>query len=209
MPTSSSSVSALEAPIAAAATTLASGELVVYPTETVYGLGADASQEAALRRLVELKGRAARQPISVLVATIDMAREVARSISQPAELLMRRFWPGPLTIVFDAQPTLSPLLTGGSGTIGVRLSSHHLATALVRAFGKPVTTPSANPAGQPPPTRIESARAYFGARVRTYIDGGLLPGEPASTIVDARQDIRIIRHGAIIADEIYAALRAA
>ncbi len=193
MPDSSSNASAVDA----AATVLAAGGIVVYPTETLYGLGADATNEAALQRLVELKGREAGTPILVLVGGEEMLEDVVEDISEAATDLMRRFWPGPLTIVLRARPSVSRVLTGGGDGIGVRVSSHPVATALVRALGRPVTAPSANPAGQRPPTHCDEARAYFGRRVDYYVDCGVLPGEPASTVVDARGSLRVIRDGAV------------
>jgi len=198
MPDSSNSASAVDA----AARVLAAGGIVVYPTETLYGLGADAGNEAALQRLVELKGREVGKPIAVLISDTQMVADVAQEIPAPAADLMRRFWPGPLTIVLQARPGVSRVLTGGGDSIGVRASSHPIAMALVRRLGRPLTAPSANPAGLRPPTRCEEARAYFGARVDYYLDGGCLPGEPASTVVDARpalrgQALRVIRDGAV------------
>jgi len=109
--------------------------------------------------------------------------------------------------VLRARAAVSPVLTGGDDGIGVRLSSHPAATALVRALGRPVTAPSANPAGRPPPVCLDQARAYFGARVEYYLDGGRLRGEPASTVVDVRNGLAIIRQGAVPTEEIRAALR--
>jgi L-threonylcarbamoyladenylate synthase len=210
MPVCSSNVPVPEAAgIAAAAQLLAAGGIVVYPTETLYGLGADAFSPAALERLVGLKGREAGKAVSVLVATPAMLDTLVSEVSTAAAALMRRFWPGPLTLVFAARPDISPLLTGGTQSIGVRLSSHPQATALVRALGRPITAPSANPAGQPAPRSIATARAYFGARVDAYLDGGLLPGEPASTVVDARRDVCLLRLGAVGADDVHAAVASA
>ncbi len=182
-----------------AAHVLATGGLVVYPTETLYGLGADAFNAAALQRLVELKGREPGKPIAVLVADVAALDELVEEVPLAAAALIRRFWPGPLTLVLRARPSVSPLLTGGADGIGVRVSSHPMAAALVRALGRPITAPSANPAGLPAPRRVEEARAYFGARVDAYVDGGCLPGEPASTVVDARGELRVLRQGAIAA----------
>ncbi len=194
------------AAIHAAARLLAAGGIVVYPTETLYGLGADACNRAALQRLVEMKVREPGKPIAVLIGDAGMLRDLAEDIPSPAAVLMRRFWPGPLTIVLRARATLPPVLTGGGDGIGVRLSSHPVATALVRALGRPVTAPSANPVGMRPPTSIAAARAYFGSRVDYYLDAGCLPGEPASTVVDTRDGLRVLRAGAVPADAVYAAV---
>jgi L-threonylcarbamoyladenylate synthase len=198
MPDLSNSASGSDpATIRAAMRTLAGGGVIVYPTETLYGLGVDASNELALERLVELKGREAGKPIAVLISNTQMLEGVVEEVSAAAADLMRRFWPGPLTIVLRARSTVSRRLTGSGDGIGVRESSHPTAMALVRALGRPLTAPSANPAGLRPPTRLDEARAYFGDRVDCYLDGGALPGEPASTVVDARHGLRVIRDGAV------------
>ncbi len=130
MPGSSSSVHAGDAEaVALAARVLVRGGIVVYPTETLYGLGADAFNLAALERLVQLKGRVPGKPVAVLVSDTTMLRDLVSEIPPPAEVLMRRFWPGPLTLVLQARASVSALLTGGGDSIGVRLSSHPLATA--------------------------------------------------------------------------------
>jgi L-threonylcarbamoyladenylate synthase len=183
------------------------GGAVVYPTETLYGLGVDATENGALRKLVALKGREEGKPISVLVSDEVMLRTLVAEVPPAAARLMRRFWPGPLTLALPARPGLSPVLTGGGQTVGVRCSSHPLAAALVAGLGRPVTTPSANPAGARPPTKLDEARAYFGDAVDEYVDGGILPGGVGSTVVEAGPSLRIIRAGAISPAEIEAALR--
>ncbi len=205
---SSDSTSGREAEILAAARVLARGGIAVYPTETLYALGADAQNAVALRRLTDLKVRAEGKPISVLIGDLNMLRDLTTEITPAAETLIQRFWPGPLTLVLQARPSVSQLLTGDGCGIGVRLSSHPIATALVGALGRPVTAPSANPAGQLPPVRVDEARAYFGAAVDCYIDGGRLPGEPASTVIDVRAGCKVIRAGAVPEDAISAALGA-
>lgn len=186
--------------IGQAAQILSAGGIVVYPTETLYGLGVDAGNAAALQRLVELKGREPGKPIAVLIGDVQMMGALVADIPPLAEVLMRRFWPGPLTIVLRARGALSAVLTGDGDGIGVRLSSHPMAAALVCCLGHPVTAPSANPAGRPPPRRVEEARTYFGSRVDFYLDAGCLAGEPASTVVDLRGELRVLRHGAIAAE---------
>jgi L-threonylcarbamoyladenylate synthase len=183
------------------------GGVVVYPTETLYGLGVDATDERALGRLVDLKGREEGKPISVLVGDRAMLDTIAAEVPVAAERLMRRFWPGPLTIAVPARPGVSRRLTAGGGTIGVRCSSHPLAAALVAGLGRPLTAPSANPAGAPPPRTVAEARRYFGDAIDAWVDGGVLPGGVGSTVVDAANEIEIIREGAIPAAEIKAALR--
>ncbi len=192
-------------PLAVAVHTLAQGGVVVYPTETLYGLGVDASNPAALRRLVALKGREPGKPILVLIGDMTMLAALVDDVPPAAGRLMRRFWPGPLTIVLRARADVSPVLTGGSASIGVRLSSHPTAHTLPLRFGRPITAPSANPRGQAPPRSVEEARRYFGDAVDCYLDGGPLQGIP-STVVDACGVVRIVRHGAVPAADIHATL---
>jgi L-threonylcarbamoyladenylate synthase len=186
---------------------LSSGGAIVYPTETLYGLGVDATNPRALQRLVELKVRDAGKPISVLVAHRAMLDTIVCDISPMASKLMRKFWPGPLTLVLPARLGVSELLTAGRGGIGVRISSHPVAQSLVERFGRPITAPSANPAGATPPRTVDTARNYFGQRVDLYLDAGMLRGEPASTVVEVNGDPRLIREGAVSWAELQEALR--
>ncbi|GBD27642.1 Putative threonylcarbamoyl-AMP synthase [bacterium HR30] len=177
---------------------LRSGGAVVYPTETVYALGVRAYGRDALQRLVQLKVRAIGKPISVLVSDRSMLAELVQEIPPPAERLMDHFWPGPLTLALPARPSVSEVLTGGTGTIGVRISSHPVAHELVTRLGEPLTTPSANPAGERPPTTVAAAEAYFGQQVAYYLDWGATAGEPTSTVAIVTKDVvRLVRHGAI------------
>jgi len=192
--------------VATAATRLRAGGVGAFPTETLYGLAAVATQPAAVARLVAIKGREPGKPIAVLVDGPTMLAPLVCSVPETALRLAAAFWPGPLTLVFDAAAGLDPALTAGTGTIGVRVSSCATATALVRAVGAPLTAPSANPAGAPPPRRLAEVWAYFGDRLGFYVDGGDLPGEPASTVADMRGELRILRAGAVSAERIAAAL---
>jgi L-threonylcarbamoyladenylate synthase len=185
---------------------LAAGGLVVFPTETVYGLGADALAPAAVARLVEVRGRDEGKPILVLVRDLAMAASVAREVPAAARRLAARFWPGPLTLVLPARDDLAPPLTAGTGTIGVRVSSHPVAAALVAGLGRPVTAPSANPPGAPPPRRLDEARAWFGARVDAWVDGGTLPGGASTVAVADDRGVRVLRPGSIAEPALRAAL---
>lgn len=172
--------------------------VVVYPTETLYGLGALAFSEIALERLAELKGHDRDKPISVLVASRAMLEGIAAAIPDVAERLIAAFWPGALTIAFPAKPGLSPVLTAGGDTIAARISSHPIAQALVERVGRPLTATSANPGGLAPPSEVRAARGYFGSRVDVYVDGGRTAGGPASTVVDCSQGVpKLSREGAI------------
>jgi L-threonylcarbamoyladenylate synthase len=184
--------------LARALSALGRGGVIVYPTETVYGLGADVESSAALARLALLKGREAAKPVSVLVASRAMLDEIAASISAVAERLIGEFWPGPLTLAFTARPGVANVLTAGSGTIAARISSHPTAQALVARLGRPLTSTSANPAGAAAALDVEAARRYFGDEIDAYVDGGKLAAGAASTVVDCSELVpRIVREGAI------------
>lgn len=170
---------------------------MVYPTETLYGLGADALQGDAVRRVARLKGRDAGKPILALVACRSLLDRVVRSVPAAAEPLIEAFWPGPLTIVLPARPDLPEVLTGGRGTIGVRVPDHALARELVERAGTPITSTSANPGGQPPATDVSDARAYFGDAVEVYVDGGRLGGTGSTVVEVIRDEIRVHREGAV------------
>jgi len=170
--------------LAQALEALRRGGVVVYPTETLYGLGCDAGDGRALRRLAGLKGRDADKPISILVASRAMLDDAVDEVTPLAERLIEAFWPGALTLVLPARSTLSPLLTGGGRTIGVRISPHPTATALVERLGRPLTSTSANPGGSPPPTTVAAAEAYFGDTVDAYVDAGDCSERAGSTVLD-------------------------
>lgn len=187
---------------------LAAGELVVFPTESVYGLGADARSAAAVDRLVAVRGREPGKPILVLVRDLAMAETVAADVPNAARRLASEFWPGPLTLVLPARGDLPAPLTAGTGTIGVRVPGHPDAAALVAGLGGPVTAPSANPPGATPPRQLADARAYFGDTVAVYVDGGELAGG-ASTVATIENDrVRVLRAGPVSEAALTAALEA-
>ena len=181
-----------------AAAVLRAGGLVAFPTETFYGLGAAAGDPAALRRVCTVKGRSAAKPLLVLVDSIAMAESLAADVTPRARELMNRHWPGALTLVLRARPDLPPALTAGTGTIGVRMSPHPIARGLVRALGTPVTAPSANHEGGPPPTSTAQVLKAFDGTIDLVIDGGPTAGGPASTVVDVTAYAeRVLRVGAV------------
>jgi len=187
----------LSTPVDAAVAALRRGQLAVFPTESVYGIGADARSAAAVDRLVAVRGREDGKAILVLVQDLAMAESLVAVIPPLALRLARRFWPGPLTIVLPAKAGVAAPLTAGTGTIGVRCPGHALAAALVASFGAPITAPSANPPGQPPPRRLADAQQYFGNAIAAYVDGGDLPGG-ASTVATIDHDrVRVLRPGPI------------
>lgn len=186
---------------------MSAGELVVYPTETFYGIGADARSPAALARIFALKGRDPNNPIALIAADTTSAFALACEIPALARRLADAFWPGPLTLVLPAAQGLHPALVGPDGGVGVRVSPHPQARSLASGLGRPLTATSANLSGRPPAATLAAARAELGDRVEVYLDGGTLAGGAPSTVVAVNSGgCRIIRAGAISARELAAAL---
>jgi L-threonylcarbamoyladenylate synthase len=184
--------------IAAAVATLKRGDVIAFPTETLYGLGADALNSVAVKKVFQLKGREFANPIPVLVAHREMLPSLVTSVPALAEKLISSFWPGPLTIILPARRDIPPPLVSLSGGIGVRISSQPLATELVKALGCPLTATSANPSGHPPARTVEEARNYFAGQIDIFIDGGKLVSKTGSTVAEINGDtIKIIRAGEI------------
>src|SRR5436309_5029408 len=182
-----------------AAGVLRDGGLVAFPTETFYGLGANALDPDAVGRVFRAKGRPASMPLLVLVDSTRMVRTVAADVPVRAERLMARHWPGPLTLVLRARPELPPALTAGTGTLGVRLSGHPLARALVRIAGLPVTAPSANPHGAASPVTAGEVKTSLGGAVDLIVDGGPTAGGAPSTVLDLTGPRpRVVRAGAVV-----------
>jgi L-threonylcarbamoyladenylate synthase len=180
-----------------AAEILKSGGLVAFPTETFYGLAVAALDAGAVRSLFALKGRPESKPVLVLVDSVAMAEAVA-VVGELARDLMARYWPGALTLVLPARDAVPAEVTAGTGTIGVRLSSHPVALALVRALGAPITAPSANPTSAAPPTSAAAVLDYFPEALDLVLDGGATAGGPASTVLDVTfAPPRVIREGAV------------
>ncbi|MBI2359421.1 MAG: threonylcarbamoyl-AMP synthase [Deltaproteobacteria bacterium] len=203
-----SGASAAVDPVSRAVEALRHGEVIVFPSETFYGLGADALNAAAVERVGSLKGRQADSPIAVIVADREMLERVVAEIPPAAEQLIGRFWPGPLTLVLPARSHLPSPLLNRAGGIGVRMSSHPLAMRLVREFGHPVTATSANPSGQEPSRTVAEARSYFTGKVSVYVDGGRLTAAKGSTVLEiVSGDLRMIREGEVSLAEIRKALR--
>lgn len=183
--------------VAQAAAVLAHGGVVALPTETYYGLAARALDAAVVRALFALKGRPDSRPILVLVD--DPARiDAFAVVSDLARALMRRHWPGPLTLVLTARAIVPEELTAGTGTVGVRQSGYPVARAVAGALGEPITAPSANPTGEPPPTTAAGVLAAFDGRIAMVLDGGETPGGPPSTVLDVTvEPPRVVRAGAV------------
>lgn len=181
-----------------AAKLLRAGELVAFPTETVYGLGADASNPDAVARIFEAKGRPADHPVIVHLSSASLLQDWARNVPGAALRLADAFWPGPLTLVLERASGVSDLITGGQDTIGVRVPNHPVALALLRAFGGALAAPSANRFGRVSPTTADHVIAEFGDEVAAVIDAGPCPVGVESTIVDLTGDRpRLLRPGMI------------
>ncbi|OGQ47164.1 MAG: threonylcarbamoyl-AMP synthase [Deltaproteobacteria bacterium RIFCSPLOWO2_02_FULL_46_8] len=186
-----------------AAAFIRAGEVVAYPTETIYGLGTDVLNKKAIKKIYDLKSRDYGLPISVLVSSTAMLKEIVDEIPERAKVLMRRFWPGSLTILFRVKNSFPKSLVTNTGKIGVRVSSHPIASALVAKVGKPLSTTSANRSGYPPSLNVKHIQKYFGDRLACIIDGGEAEPSRGSTVVDvADETMRIIRDGSIPAEEV-------
>ena len=179
------------------------GGVVAFPTETFYGLGADALDEKAVKRIFQVKGREEEKPLLLLVAERSQLSRLVQEVTPPAERLMEKFWPGPLTLVFKASSQISPLLTANTGKIGIRVSSHPVARALVQAVGRPITGTSANLAGQPSISTAPEVFQSLGETLGAILDGGRTAGGPGSTVLDiSGPSPQVIREGAITREEL-------
>mgnify|MGYP006276109309 CR=1 FL=1 len=193
--------------VQAAARALRAGGLVAMPTETVYGLAADAADAAAIARLYAVKGRPADHPSIVHVASIDDARTWAAAWPAAADLLARRFWPGPLTLIVPAGDRPDPAALGGTGTVALRVPDAPIALALIEAAGTGLAAPSANRFGRVSPTTAQHVADDLGDAVDVILDGGPCRIGVESTIVDLTGDApRILRPGAITAEMVEEAL---
>jgi len=179
------------------------GGVIAFPTETFYGLGVDPSQDAALHRLFEVKGRDYRNPIPLIISDRTVLTELASDIPDAAVRLMDRFWPGPLTLVFRALPSVSSVITAGLGTVGVRHAGSLLARLLAEGLSGVITATSANSSGFRPCTTGVMARHHLEGKIDLVLDGGTVPGGLPSTVVDVTKDIpAVIRVGVIPAEDI-------
>lgn len=195
--------------IARAAELLAQGKLVAFPTETVYGLGADARNDDAVARIFEAKGRPRFNPLIVHLPDLEAARDIA-DFPPEAERLADAFWPGPLTLVLPlrAEAGISPLVTAGLNTVAIRVPENPLARDLLRAFGGPVVGPSANPSGKVSPTEAGHVLEGLGGKIEAVLDGGRCPVGVESTIVGFDHAPTLLRPGGLPTEAIEACLGA-
>jgi len=175
-----------------AASLLRAGKLVAFPTETVYGLGANALDEHAVRRIYEAKGRPSTSPIIVHLSSVEMTKSVVAEWPSTAQRLARKFWPGPLTLVLKKQPTIPSIVTAGLDTVGVRMPSHPAALALIKAAQLPIAAPSANRFTQLSPTTAAHVREGLGDRVDYILDGGACTVGIESTVVSLAEGLPVI-----------------
>jgi L-threonylcarbamoyladenylate synthase len=197
--------------IARAAALIRAGELVAFPTETVYGLGANALDPAAIDKIYAAKGRPPSSPLIVHVSSIEMAWELVREWPEQAEKLARIFWPGPLTLVLPKKPHVPDRLTAGLDTVGVRMPANPIAQALILEAGIPVAAPSANRFGELSPTTAQHVREALGDRIAMVLDGGRTTVGIESTVlslagVTAGLGAVLLRPGMVTRQEIEAVI---
>lgn len=185
-------------PIEEIAALLREGGIIAYPTETIYGLGVDALNEKAIKRLFEIKSRAVDKPVSVLVRDTQMLRRVVSRVPQVARPIMEKYWPGPVTIIFSASGEIPSTLTGQTGTIGVRISSHPFVRHLFDVFDSPLTSTSANISGGRSLMEPEDILRTFGSLIDLVIGMSEFMEGKGSTLIDVTGERpRIVREGIV------------
>lgn len=174
------------------------GKVIAFPTETFYGLGVDAFNLRAVEEVFAIKGRQENNPLLLLIADQTWLPGLVKKIPPLAETLIARFWPGPLTLIFESSPAVPTLITAQTGKIGIRISSHPVAQALTLAVGRAITGTSANLSGQPAAQTASEVLECLGPRIEGVLDGGKTAGGLGSTVLDISGAVpRMIREGAI------------
>jgi L-threonylcarbamoyladenylate synthase len=196
----------LQDQIEQAAALIKNGGIAAFPTETVYGIGANALDAAAVAKIFSIKGRPPQNPLIVHVGGKEQLPEVAAVIPAHAQPLIDRFWPGPLTLIFQKKEHVPDIVTAGLDTVAVRMPDHPIALELIRQAGVPLAAPSANPSGMPSSTHHSHVRAYFGSEL-FVIEGGDCPIGVESTVLYLQSDPpRILRQGGLAQEELENAL---
>jgi L-threonylcarbamoyladenylate synthase len=181
-----------------AAKLIRTGRVIAIPTDTLYGLAANPFSAEAVARVFAAKGRSAERALPLIASDTAQVMAHLGALPPPAARLAERFWPGPLTLVVPAPPALARAVTGGTGTVGVRVPDHVVARAVCDAAGHPITATSANMSGEPPTDDPEIVELALGGTIDLLIDAGKTPGGPPSTIVDVSGSaVRLVRDGAI------------
>jgi len=198
----------LEQAIAQGVEVLRRGGLVAYPTDTVYGLGADPFNLSAVERVFEAKGRPEGMALPLLLGEVEQLEQVVAEVPPSAWVLIRRFWPGALTLVLPRAPQVPALVTARGWTVAVRLPDHPIPRALARGLGRPITGTSANLHGAPPARTADEVRRQLGSRVDWVLEGGPPPQGRPSTIVDLTGPRpRLLREGAVPPSALQEALK--
>lgn len=181
--------------------------IVIFPTQCLYGVGANALDPIAVQKVFDIKQRPQNNPILVLIRDLEALKQLVKTIPPQARILMDRFWPGSLTLVFEAADSVSPLLTAHTGKIGIRLPAHPVARALVQQAQGPITGTSANLSGQPGANRVSQLPLSMVQAADLVLDAGPLKGGTGSTLVDVTCDpICILRQGVLTHEQIHGAI---
>jgi len=184
--------------IAQAVSVLRRDGLIGYPTETVYGLGAGIFSESAVQRIFAAKGRNAAKAIILIVSEIALLENLVQTITPSAQRLIEHFWPGPLTLIFEATSRVPPAICGGGSSVAIRIPQNQICLDLIHALGAPITSTSANLAGGANPQTAEQVQQTFGDQLDLILDGGPTPGSTPSTVLDVRTaSAKLVRAGAI------------
>ncbi len=187
-----------ESVLTSAAAIVARGGVIAYPTETFYGLGADATNEKAVKKIYKIKGRNLINPVSLIIGRTENLYPLVQSVPPAAQKLIRAFWPGALTIIFKASDGVLPVLTAGTGKIGVRVSASYTAQAIAQKLGHPLTATSANLSGKPECSEASEVAQQIGNKIDAIIDFGPTTGGKVSTFIDVTCDPpEILREGII------------
>ena len=194
--------------VAAAAAAIRSGLVVAIPTDTLYGLAVDPFRDDAVARVFDAKGRPSARAVPLIAADTEQVAANLGSLSAVARRLADAFWPGPLTLLLDAPVALAPMVTAGTGRVGVRVPAHATARALCRACAMPLTATSANLSDRPPTDDPDEVARTLSSRIELLLDGGRTPGGPPSTIVDVTAEMpRLVRPGAVEWDRVLACVQ--
>jgi L-threonylcarbamoyladenylate synthase len=186
------------------ASALNGGGVIAYPTETVYGLGANIFKANAVARIFTIKGRDPQKPISIMISRLADVDEFCDEVPAAAKILMKHYWPGPLTLILKASPALPDYIVSSDKKIGLRFPDHPICSALMRLHADPVTSTSANLTGLPPLARVEEIVEAFGEKLDVIIDCGECAFNQPSTVVDVSgPELRILREGTVAANEIF------